>query len=135
MKTFKVTYKTIKSNTRKTMYAESANDIIAMNICSANFLGAIPLYAEIETDISIERYDDRVEIKSIGNIELGDFINACDDADFSLNSNVTGHLMLIDDRCELTYMLNDYGVDVIDTLNEKGAFTAPLSILEYSDFK
>lgn len=55
MKTFKVTYKTTKSNTRKTMYAEAANDIQAMNICSVNVLGAIPLHAEMDNEITAEQ--------------------------------------------------------------------------------
>lgn len=85
--------------------------------------------------IELTRFSNGVKIRCpFGNIELEDFMQVCEDNDFSLNSSVTGHLMLIDDRFELTYMLNDYGVDVIDQLNETGKFTAPLSILDYSDF-
>lgn len=50
MKTFQVTYKTIKSNARKYFYCEANNDIHAMNMCSNYILGVIPLYAEEEKD-------------------------------------------------------------------------------------
>ena len=72
MKTYKVTYKTISSNTRKSMYAEAENDIQAMNICSANFLGAIPLYAEIDTEI----------MAGVFEIELCKVISAMKGVDF-----------------------------------------------------
>lgn len=85
--------------------------------------------------IELKRVDKGVKITCVfGSINIDDFIRACEDNDFSLDSSTTGHLMLLDDRCQLTYMLNDYGIDVIDKLNETGNFFAPLSILEYSDF-
>lgn len=86
--------------------------------------------------IEMVRFDNRVKITSaFGNVTIEDFINVCEDNDFSLDSYITGHLMLLDDRCGVTYMLNDYGVNVIDVLNECGNFTAPLSVLEYSLFQ
>lgn len=88
------------------------------------------------TKIELTRFNDYVKITcALGNVTIEDFINACEDNDFSLNSYITGHLMLLDDRYDVTYMLNDYGVDVIDILNECGNFTAPLSVLEYSLFQ
>lgn len=87
------------------------------------------------TKIKMIRFATYVDIVASGPVTLEDFTNVCEDNDFSLNSHVTGHLMLLDDRNAVTYMLNDYGVDVIEQLNETGNFTAPLSILDYSEFQ
>lgn len=86
--------------------------------------------------IEMTRFESHVKITcALGNIDFQDFLNACEDNDFSLDSYQTGWLMLIDEREEKTFMLNDYGVDVIDQLNETGNFTAILSILTYSEFQ
>lgn len=101
----------------------------------ANLLRKLDLNISKRNQVYFIRYNDRVEIKSaIGGVTFESFSRDCEDNDFSLNASVTGHLMLIDDRCELTYMLNDYGVSVIDQLNDTGNFSAPLSILAYAEF-
>lgn len=85
--------------------------------------------------LKFTRYADRVVIDSaIGGITIEQLINDAEDNNFSLNSSVTGHLMLLDDRFGVTYMLNDYGLDVIEKLNEVGKFIAPVSTLEYELF-
>jgi hypothetical protein len=89
----------------------------------------------MNTPIIITRLAGYVKLQATGNITFQDLLNACEDNDFSLDSYITGHLMLIDDREEMTYMLNDHYVDVIDVLNECGNFTAKLSILDYSEFQ
>lgn len=86
--------------------------------------------------IEIKRFDNYVRLtNAISIVTIEDLIESCEDNDFSLNSSITGHLMLIDDRYGETYMLNDYGLDVIDQLNETGNFTAPKSILDYELFQ
>lgn len=101
----------------------------------ANLLRKLDLNISKRNQVYFIRWDNRVEIKSaMGGVTLESFSRDCEDNDFSLNASVTGHLMLIDDRAGLTYIMNDHYVDVIETLNEKGNFTAPLSPLEYSLF-
>lgn len=88
------------------------------------------------TKIEMVRFNDYVKITSaMGNVTFQDFLNACEDNDFSLDSYITGHLMLLDDSNELAFMLNDHYVDIIEVLNETGNFEAKLSILDYSEFQ
>lgn len=96
----------------------------------------------METSIKFDRTNYNKVIISVINfntlkkgISFDDFANAAEDNDFSLDSGRTGHLILIDNRYEEVFVMNDYGVDVIDELNERGFFHAEQSILSYSNFQ
>jgi len=87
--------------------------------------------------IAITRSEDQqtLLLTSSEPVTMEDLLNACEDSDMSVDWHVTGHLMLLDDRYGKAYMVNDHYLDVIEVLNETGALTCPLSILEYELFQ